>query len=66
MSDKPVELTPVAIGAKYCDCGGMMAEKSNSGLLLSNPPKVQLQCPFCGSEENVIAPYNVNIQFIKK
>lgn len=66
MSDKPVELTPVAIGAKYCECGGMMAVKPNSGLLLSSPPQVQLHCPFCGSEENVVAPYDVNIQFMKK
>ena len=66
MPDKPVELVPVALGAKYCECGGMMAGKPNSGLLMSKPPQVQLQCPFCGSEENVVAPYNVDIQFMKK
>lgn len=61
-----VEVTPVAVGAEYCDCGGMMIRKPNSGLLMSNPPQEQLQCPFCGSEKNVFAPYKVAIQFMKK
>ena len=58
----PVNIQAVAIGANFCSCGGMMV-KSSGNLLMSDPPKVEVKCPFCGSTDTVIAPYGVEIQF---
>lgn len=53
----------VCTGAEFCTCGGMMILSKNSGLLMCNPPKVKIYCPFCGVESYVWHPYNVEIQF---
>ncbi len=59
------EIKAVAMGGKFCECGGLMLEDSRSGLLMSDPPQQKIHCPFCGNTDTVIAPYNVNIQFKK-
>ena len=58
-------LKAVATGATFCKCGGMMIKNPNKGLLLSDPPKVEIYCPFCGEKDYVNAPYEINIQFKK-
>ena len=58
-----VNVQAVASGAKYCKCGGMFVQEKGTGLLMSNPPQVQLECYFCGNKDTVVAPYNVDIQF---
>lgn len=56
-------VTAVASGGKFCDCGGLMV--ADGGLLMSDPPKQEVRCPFCGNKEIVSAPYVVNIEFKK-
>lgn len=55
----------VCVGAKFCECGGMMQLKKGGGKLMCNPPKVEIVCPFCGSSDYHLYPYNVEISFKK-
>lgn len=63
MSKEPVKVIPVALGAGFCECGGMFEIDSPGSFLMSDPPKVKLRCPFCGDTKEVVAPYNVKISF---
>ena len=65
IKNEAVKIDAVCVGGKFCDCGGMMEVDKNSGLLLSNPPKVKVNCPFCGEVDYVASPYNVHISFKK-
>tara|TARA_B110000285_G_scaffold76801_1_gene88433 strand:- start:1589 stop:1798 length:210 start_codon:yes stop_codon:yes gene_type:complete len=56
------EVIAVAQGAKFCDCGGMMISKKGE-LLMSDPPKVKIECRFCGHVDYTLSPYDVDIQF---
>ena len=65
MSDegKPVVVVAVAVGGKFCDCGGMFEVEPKITTLLSIPTKVKLVCPFCGETDFAPHPYNVKISF---
>lgn len=63
MDYKAVEIQAVAQGAEFCACGGMMRPKEGGGVLMSNPPKVEIECPFCGVNDYVLHPYEIKIEF---
>ena len=65
MSKEPVKIEAVCVGAEFCKCGGMMELTPGNGLLMSAPPQVKVNCPFCGETNFVLAPYEVKISFMK-
>lgn len=61
--EKITTVEAVCVGAKICECGGMMEGDTTSGLLMSDPPQVKIKCPFCGNTDFVTAPYHIKISF---
>lgn len=65
------EITCTICGLSYgdCMCGfkqfdeTTLYQANNSKVLLSEPAKVGVTCPFCGSIAYTLAPYNVMIGF---
>jgi len=64
MSDT-IEVKTVAHGGKFCDCGGLMVVNNDRKMLLSDPPQVNIYCPFCNYADYALSPYNVLISFKK-
>lgn len=65
MSNKDSVTTVRAVvqGGKFCSCGGLYETDKTRGLLMSDPPQTQLKCPFCGSTDTVVSPYDARISF---
>ena len=48
----------------FCECGGAMVQATN-GVLMSDPPKRVMECPFCNERKIVLdSQSGTQIQFM--